>query len=117
MPLAILFAPFIWISTKIAAFFSAAFAFLALSASKKLALSFIYIGLFVGLVLSMLAAINMIISPLLSPLSALGGSLFIGLSYVIPPVFDVAVSAIISARVSVWLYLQHYAMIKLVSES
>lgn len=115
--LAVLFVPFVWLATKIAALISAAFAFIAVTGSKKLGLAFTFTTMFATLLYVFLACINFVIVPLIAPLAMLSGPLFLGLSYVIPPVFDLAISSIVSVRVCVWVFMQHYILVKLVSES
>lgn len=107
----------VWIAGLIAVAFSWAVGYFAAMATKKALLSFVYVSLFISLIFVSIVTINMIITPLLGPAQKIGGALFIGLSYVIPPIMDTAIGAMISARICVWIFKVHLKIIDMVSQS
>lgn len=106
-----------WFAGLIAAVVTWAVGYFAAMATKKAALSFVYVSLFIGLIFVSIVSINMIITPLLGPAQKIGGALFIGLSYVIPPIMDTAIGAMVSARITVWIFKVHLKILDMVSQS
>lgn len=106
-----------WIGGLVAAAVVWILGYFAAMSAKKAALSFVYISIFVSLVFASIACINLIISPLLGPAAQIGGALFKGLSYVVPPLIDTALGAMISARICVWIFKVHLKILEIVSSA
>lgn len=106
-----------WIGGLLSFVFTWAVGFFAAMATKKALLAFVYVGVFIGLIFVSIASINLIVAPLIAPAQQIGGTLFKGLSYVLPPIMDTAVAAMISARICVWIFKVHLKIIDIVSQS
>ena len=106
-----------WIGGLVTAAVAWILGYFAVISAKKTALSFVYVSIFVSLVFASIASINLIISPLLGPASQIGGALFEGLSYVLPPIIDTALASMIAARITVWIFKVHLKILEIVSSA
>lgn len=106
-----------WIGGLVTAAVAWVLGYFAVISAKKTALSFVYVSIFVGLIFVSIASINAIISPLLAPASQIGGELFKGLSYVLPPIIDTALAAMVAARITVWIFKVHLKVLEIVSSA
>ena len=106
-----------WIGGLVAAAVAWALGYFAAISAKKTALSFVYVSIFVSLIFVSIVSINAIISPLLGPAAQIGGALFKGLSYVVPPIIDTALAAMVAARITVWIFKVHLKVLEIVSSA
>ena len=110
--IALIIKVFTWLLAGLFSLGAGVLAFFAATASKKLALSFTYISIFVSILSISILAIKSLVSPLVAAAAGIDSNLFLGLSYVMPPIANYAISAMISARIVVWIYIQHMTMLK-----
>lgn len=112
-----IFSALTWIGGLVAAAVAWVLGYFAVISAKKTALSFVYVSIFVGLIFVCITCINLIVTPLLGPAALIGGALFAGLSYVVPPIIDTALGAMISARICVWIFIVHLKVLEIVSSA